>query len=104
VIISTDPEFRKAIGTTRIRSLFIQGFVYFAVSVWRKGVKIGFSRDVDRRMTQIRADLLFALPASLAHESAFHRLFGSKRIENEWFRLDADDLDRAKAILQNETV
>lgn len=62
--------------------------------------KIGVSRNVNRRLTEIAAHLPWTLSVRLMIESddpetlerELHHRFAEKRVNGEWFRLTADDL------------
>lgn len=69
------------------------GFVYFIRAGER--VKIGFSQDVRRRVSQLQTffpedlELLHVEPGSPMLEHALHRKFAALEIKREWFRLEA---------------
>lgn len=90
-----DPEFQQALGKSPIASLLRFGFVYVATRPdYAPLVKIGFSTDVERRMEELGARLQYFRPASLAFETALHRVFAQKRERGEWFRLSYQDMNR----------
>jgi hypothetical protein len=66
-------------------------FVYFARRDTDDAIKIGFSRDVRRRMRSIRALLkvrvvaLAYMPGTMMDEREFHRRFAVHRLDGEWF-------------------
>jgi hypothetical protein len=92
------------IDTAQIPGEEIKGFVYLLQC--GSHYKIGASKNVDRRITQlatlppfdlericiIETEDMFGLEASL------HEKFSSKRERGEWFRLDAADIDYTKGL------
>jgi hypothetical protein len=76
-----------------VKSTSAQGHVYFA----RVGnlVKIGWTHDVERRMSQLHADaLLFSRPGTRVLEKSMHTLFADHLAQgNEWFHYHDDILN-----------
>lgn len=74
------------------------GYIYLVAG--GQYYKIGRSNDVDRRMTEISPKLPFELevlfvlevPDMYQAEANLHHKFRDKRINGEWFALDADDV------------
>ena len=71
-----------------------EGFVYF---IAREGhVKIGWSQDVDRRLSELQIGSATALslrgtfPGKLSDESRMHERFSEFRESGEWFRLEGE--------------
>ncbi|MCK1402070.1 GIY-YIG nuclease family protein [Bradyrhizobium sp. 4] len=69
-----------------------RGSIYFVRAAER--VKIGFSKDVRRRVAELQTffpeplDLLLVLPGSILNEHAMHRRFADLCITREWFRYE----------------
>lgn len=99
--VSTNEEFMRAIGKSDIKSLFRRGFVYLAASRRSSNghIKIGFSGNLRNRMHALGADCLFYAYASFAHELALHRLYAHRRVWNEWYSLDDDELFTIQCLL-----
>ena len=66
------------------------GFVYFA-QLLGGPVKIGWARNVDRRLKQLQRGLpydlylLCSVPGDLGDELRYHRVFADTLIRGEWF-------------------
>lgn len=82
-------------------------FIYFIQAGDEHGhIKIGHSRDVDKRLESLRTGnhlplrVLFKIPHPNAHdiEQKLHAEFADLRAEGEWFRFDAQILLVAKAL------
>lgn len=84
-----------------------QGYVYFVQGGDR--VKIGWSRNVDLRVSQLRtaaADdlvLLGSMPGDRAEERAMQARFAALHIRGEWFRADAGLLAAIPWMCQSAT-
>jgi hypothetical protein len=70
----------------------LTGWVYFMQSRGEdRAVKIGWSRDVARRLADLRTmhpygmDLVALIPGGKDLEKAFHVRFASRRLGREWF-------------------
>ena len=69
----------------------VTGFVYCIVHHERKAVKIGFSKNPQKRFRQLQtacADTLTLfdkIPGDRALEAGFHRIFAERRLKGEWF-------------------
>lgn len=67
------------------------GFVYCIVQHERKAVKIGYSRNPQRRFRQIQTGspdsltLFDTIVGSRDLEAAFHRDWADRRLAGEWF-------------------
>lgn len=82
------------------------GFCYFAGH--RGLVKIGFSVEVDRRLSEIRnqycldsIDLLATARGHRYREAHYHQKFAADRLHGEWFRLSPaiqDEIDKLNAV------
>ena len=71
-------------------------WVYFIRAGNRGAIKIGWAKDVDRRMTELQIGNAFKLTLitkikcdskehAAAMEQRFHRFFAKQRIRGEWF-------------------
>lgn len=67
------------------------GFVYF-ICIGRSGpIKIGWSRNPEKRFRQIQENhphqlwIVGLLPGTLADEKKLHRRFANARVRGEWF-------------------
>jgi hypothetical protein len=75
------------------------GYVYVLSSMY--GYKIGKSRQLQERVRMFGVKLPFAFQVLMAtwvedctsEESRLHRMFANMRLEGEWFKLDAQDLE-----------
>lgn len=71
-----------------------RGFIYFVRAGDR--LKIGFTRNVKRRLSQLQTffpeplELLGAIPGSLLMEQEVHRHFGHLNITREWFNVEPE--------------
>jgi hypothetical protein len=71
---------------------FSRGRVYFVRA--GNAVKIGFSRNVERRLVDLqisfpsRIELLLALRGSVVTERQLHHKFRSLRLNGEWFKFE----------------
>lgn len=78
------------------------GYVYFIRS--GQSVKIGFSRDVKKRLQQLKTgaahkvSILAAVPGTMDTEAYFHRMFAEYRMSGEWFRYEGE-LKRFAALM-----
>jgi len=76
--------------TSRHRTLRKRGFIYVVRAGGR--VKIGFSKDVKRRISELQTffpdelELLLATPGSIVIERSLHDRFKEFAIKREWFR------------------
>jgi hypothetical protein len=75
------------------RTMFCEmtGYVYF-VQMDRIGpIKIGFSRDIGKRLVSLQTSnayplrLLCCYPSNESHEKEWHSAFHNMRLEGEWF-------------------
>lgn len=70
-----------------------QGYVYFILNEKGDRVKIGFSRDPQKRMRQLqtanaqRLTLLATIPGTKEDEKYLHARYRNYRGINEWFRM-----------------
>lgn len=69
-----------------------QGHVYFAWQAAAGMVKIGYSKNPDKRVKALQTgspesvEIVFSIPGTMAQEKRLHRLLGSDRHRNEWFK------------------
>lgn len=86
-----------------------RGTVYF-VRVDDK-VKIGFTQDVERRLSELQVaspvalELMLTLQASIVTERAFHKRFRAQRINREWFNLEgplARFIERERSVRERQ--
>ena len=76
------------------------GYVYLIKEDFRKLVKIGFSRHLDRRLFNIKSECpqsieilyLFYVRRPECLEQMLHCKFASKKYKGEWFALDKNDV------------
>ena len=81
-----------------------KGFVYFASSLESSSVKIGSTRNISSRMSQlstsspskIRPIFSFLCENRLKAERLLHSHFAKKRLNGEWFSLSKDEIELAK--------
>lgn len=73
------------------------GIIYIMIST-RTGLhKIGFTRDIDRRLQNIRLgdpsiEIVKSYPGSMRLEREIHEIFFRQHVEREWFRLGEKEL------------
>ncbi len=73
------------------------GWVYFMQDTGTGHIKIGFSKNVMKRLESIQGAnaseivLLSAIPGSVKKEAALHEFFSGSRIRGEWFE-ESDEL------------
>jgi hypothetical protein len=80
---------RKLLAGGQLRKLRKRGFIY----VVRAGdrVKIGFSKDIKRRISELQTlfpdelELLLATPGSIVIEHSLHARFREFAVKGEWF-------------------
>ncbi|NUT51429.1 MAG: GIY-YIG nuclease family protein [Saccharothrix sp.] len=79
-----------------------KGFVYAIRQVGTKRVKIGYTRDLPRRLKALQTsnpyklELLWQTPGDMRLEENLHKNFAKRRIQGEWF--DFGRFDPVKAI------
>lgn len=75
------------------------GFVYFVESGVGGPVKIGWSQDVERRVTELQTAnamplrLLGKIPGRMCDEGRLHERFAHLRMEAEWFQNSSEILE-----------
>lgn len=88
------PDRPKAPRQRSFRRRSPRGFIYFIRAGER--VKVGFTKDVKRRLSQLQTffpeplDLLVAAPGSMLMERELHNVFAEHHITREWFSLTPD--------------
>ena len=82
--------------------------IYFIKDTVTLAVKIGYSKDPEKRLAHLQTAtpnqlvLLGAIQGGLEHEAAYHQQFAKHRLQGEWFR--GPVLPEALAIIaQNES-
>jgi hypothetical protein len=92
-ILRHDPEFRRL-----LREHFVHrgaGWLYFILDQDAGRIKIGFSRDVRRRLKHIQVHssgvvrLLRKVKGTHADERAWKRRFSNLNVHGEWFRAES---------------
>lgn len=74
------------------------GFVYFIADTTNNIVKIGYSKDVKKRLKQLQTSngntlvLLGYMNGDISHEMYCHQLFSRYKLKGEWFSLDSDNV------------
>lgn len=82
----------------------VKDYVYLLHEKINKTTKIGYTKNVNRRLTEFKVDLPY--PVDLIHtiecvkgrevEKLLHQHFKSKRVGGEWFHLSIDDIANIK--------
>lgn len=82
----------------------MSGPVVYAIRCTETGrVKLGWSRDLDRRLAHLRRmsptplELVATLDGDRHHELALHRHFAEYRRHGEWFDLPVSQVERLRA-------
>ena len=81
-----------------------ESMVYFILHRKYNAVKIGYTSDIDKRISDFRAScpvhsdikLLFWFDGNQKEEAEFHRRFRIYRLDGEWFALE----DELKAFVE----
>lgn len=81
-----------------------KGDVYFVRESFKGTIKIGMSKDVRKRVKELRTgvpfelEVLFVVPSyePQALESLFHKHFKKKHIRGEWYELSNEDINWIK--------
>jgi len=69
-----------------------EGYVYFITTSAHKAIKIGFSKNVERRMKQLQTssseelEILYVVEGNMDLEHNYHYYFKDYNIKNEWFQ------------------
>lgn len=75
------------------------GFVYFIQAEDTKAIKIGFSKNVEKRRRELQGSnaspltILGSMPGTPVDERAWHDRFRRHRLKAEWFRGELDLLE-----------
>lgn len=83
----------------------MSGVVYFIRAGQRGPIKIGFTRNIERRIRQLQSGspqplrVLGTLPGDRATESMLQALHREQRIRGDWFRPSGDLLAVARGDL-----
>lgn len=81
-----------------------KGYVYFIQGLCGGAIKIGFSKNPEKRLAELQTGypdtltILLMIPGTEATERAIHREFEASRLKGEWFRPDKYVLDRIKEL------
>lgn len=83
------------------------GYIYFIQDIdHTKNIKIGRSKDVDKRFLQFNTPIPFNIQIMhrikcsdyISAENFFHKFFENKRVKGEWFKLSDLDIQSIKQI------
>jgi Meiotically up-regulated gene 113 len=85
------------------------GYVYLLNAVETDIYKIGFSKNVIKRVNSLKSSSpidisiykIYKCYKAYYVEQELHKLFIDKRVNNEWFRLDAQDLNKADGFIRD---
>lgn len=100
-------EAEKATRKTQPRDT--KGYVYLLKNLHEAGIyKIGMTTDPSTRIRKlevvlpfpVECDCLIATSDRIALEAELHTKFADKRIDGEWFRLDAADVEYIRNLAQ----
>jgi len=78
------------------------GFIYFVQGETGGPIKIGYAKDVKKRINTLQTGypdtliLLLAIPGNLNDEQKIHEELAEFRLRGEWFKPDQSILDRIK--------
>lgn len=81
-----------------------KGYVYFIQGLCGGAIKIGFSKNPEKRLAELQTGypdsltIILMIPGTEATERAIHREFEASRLKGEWFRPDKYVLDRIKEL------
>ena len=75
-----------------------ESMVYFIIHTKYNAVKIGYTTNVDQRLSDLRTscpvysdiELLFWFDGDSKEEAGFHRRFRMYRMDGEWFALEGE--------------
>lgn len=77
-------------------SISRRGYIYFILDQSANAIKIGFSTNVQERLSTLRTAsatsliLLGSMPGTMAQELRLHQQFQDSRLEREWFRVTTE--------------
>ena len=80
-----------------------KGFVYFVQSVGGEAIKIGFAKDVRKRLRALQGaspyqlKVLLVLEGGQKFETELHRKFKKSKLMNEWYKPSTDLIDFIKS-------
>src|SRR5262245_9911338 len=78
------------------------GFVYAIHAVGTTRVKIGFTTDLEKRLTMLQIgspfplELIFKMPGDMTAERKLHRHFQSRCVFGEWFEFTNGQIEQIK--------
>lgn len=93
-----DDTLDRAIKARRARGKCVNGFVYFARAAGTSMVKIGWARDVEKRLASLETacphDMTIEgrMPGPMQDEKRMHVALAHRREKREWFRLTPDEV------------
>ena len=82
----------------------VKGFVYFFQGECGGAIKIGYSRDPEKRLRTIQTGypdtikILLIIPGTEKTEKILHKQFGKSRLKGEWFRPDDYVIEEIKEL------
>ncbi len=85
------------------------GFVYFVAFFAIHALKIGWTRNMPRRLQQLESQtravgrILLTVPGNTVSEHWYQSLFHEHRISSEWFRLNDASLAQVDEVARNPT-
>jgi hypothetical protein len=88
----------------------LEGFIYFIQGEYGGAIKIGYSKDPARRLTDLQTGypdtlkILLLIPGDNKMEYALHKELEGSRLKGEWFRPDKCVLDRIKDLAEKYAV
>jgi hypothetical protein len=97
-ISGLDDTLDRAAKARRARGKCVNGFVYFARAVGTEMVKIGWARDVEKRLASLRTacphDMAIegCIPGHMQDEKRVHAALASRREKREWFKLSSEEV------------
>lgn len=80
------------------KALRKRAYVYFATRPVDGAIKIGFTSDVQQRMSELGAELVVSIKGDSTLEAALHELFAGSRIEGEYFSATPELLDLIESL------
>lgn len=102
-----EKELRESIeyhSRPKKKPTYKEGYVYFLKSLEDNIYKIGYSTNLNKRLDKITPKLPFEvkLAYKIKHNKVYrleqylHKKFADKRLNGEWFKLDANDIEYIK--------
>jgi hypothetical protein len=84
-----------------------EGYIYFVQGESGGPIKIGHSIDPEKRIKELQTGypdmlkLLFMIPGSEERERQVHKMLSKHRLNGEWFRPDAELLEKVQELTRN---